>query len=167
MDYQNWLNTNTNTIRIIKNHWIRIRILFGFSKVTKYKYEYYSDYQKLVNTNTNTIWIIKNYWIQIRILFRFSKVLFRFKKITQIRIQILFSLKKSPEYEYKYYWVWKNHLNTNTNTISFGKIIRIRIRILVFGLNYSNSIRIPNYSLTSGLRSRYGDVNEINCTYFQ
>ena len=30
------------------------------------------------------------------------------------------------------------------------KIIRIRIQILVFGLNYSNNIRIPNYSLTSG-----------------
>ena len=53
--------------------------------------------------------------------------------------------------KYKYYSVWKNHPNTNANTIGFEKItwIRIRIRILVFSLNYSNSIRITNYSLTS------------------
>ena len=31
----------------------------------------------------------------------------------------------------------------------FQKVSRIRIRILVFGLKYSNNIRIPNYSLTS------------------
>ncbi len=29
----------------------------------------------------------------------------RFEKITQIRIRILFGLKKSPEYEYEYYSV--------------------------------------------------------------
>ena len=83
-----------------------------------------------LNTNTNTI---------------------RFQKISRIRIRILFGLKKSTEYEYEYYSVWKNQPNTNTNTIRFEKINRIRIRIPVFGLNYSNNIRIPNYSLTSDL----------------
>ena len=43
----------------------------------------------------------------------------------------------------------ENHPNTNTNTIQFENICRIRIRISLFGLNYSNTIRIPNYSLTS------------------
>ena len=90
--------------------------------------------------------------------------------------------KKSPEYEYKYYSVWKIHPNTNTNIIQFEKIIRIRIRIL-FGLRkspeykyeyysvsksrpntntntsirlkYSNNIRIPKYSLTSGGNFRH------------
>ena len=39
--------------------------------------------------------------------------------------------------------------NTNTNIIWFEKITQIRIRILLLGLNYSNNIQIPNYSLTS------------------
>ena len=39
----------------------------------------------------------------------------------------------------------------DTNIIRFENIDRIRIRILVFGPNYSNNIRIPNYSLTSGV----------------
>ena len=39
------------------------------------------------------------------------------------------------------------------NIIWVEKITWIRIRILVFGLNYSNNIRIPNYSLTSALNS--------------
>ena len=56
-------------------------------------------------------------------------------KIRRIRIRI--------------YSVLKNHPNTNTNTIRFENICRIRIRISLFGLNYSNTIRIPNYSLTS------------------
>ena len=34
-----WPNTNTNTIRFFKNDQIRIRILFGFSKMTEYEYE--------------------------------------------------------------------------------------------------------------------------------
>ena len=65
------------------------------------------------------------------------------------------------EYEYEYYsvrkrrqsmniiWFEKKQPNTNMTIIRFEKITRIRIRILVFGLNYSNNIRIPNYSLTS------------------
>ena len=44
LDYQKLLNTNTNTIWIIKSDWIRIRILFGLSKITEYEYEYYSDF---------------------------------------------------------------------------------------------------------------------------
>ena len=47
------------------------------------------------------------------------------------------------------YSVLKNHPNTNTNSIRFENVCRIRIRISLFGLNYSNTIRIPNYSLTS------------------
>ena len=77
------------------------------------------------NTNTNIIRLFKN-----------------------DRIRILFGLKKATEYEYEYYSVWKNGPNTNTNIICLEKITRIRIRILVLGLNYSNNIQIPNYSLT-------------------
>ena len=80
------------------------------------------------NTNTNIIWLFKN---------------------NRIRIRILFGLKKAIEYEYEYYSDWKNRPNTNTNIIRIEKIIKIQIRILVFGLNYSNNIQIPNYSLTS------------------
>ena len=76
-----------------------------------------------------------------------------FENIDQIRIRILFSLKKSIEYEYEYYLVWKYRPNTNTNIIGLEKITRIRIRILVFGLSYSNNIRILNYSLTSEVMS--------------
>ena len=47
------------------------------------------------------------------------------------------------------YSVLKNHPNTNTDSIRFENICRIRIRISLFGLNYSNTIRILNYSLTS------------------
>ena len=47
------------------------------------------------------------------------------------------------------YSVLKNH--PNTNTIWLKNICQIRrIRISLFGLNYSNTIWIPNYSLTSG-----------------
>ena len=57
------------------------------------------------------------------------------KKIMRIRIRI--------------YSVLKNH--PNTNTIWLKNICQIRrIRISLFGLNYSNTIWIPNYSLTSG-----------------
>ena len=45
------------------------------------EYEYYSVFQKWSNTNTNNIWFLKN---------------------DQIRIQILFGFKTSPEYEYEY-----------------------------------------------------------------
>ena len=58
------------------------------------------------------------------------------------------------EYEYEYYSVWKNHPNTNTNIIRFENIDRIRIRIFW----YSNNIRIPNYSLTSGIKACKGTL---------
>ena len=48
------------------------------------------------------------------------------------RMQILFGLRKSPEYEY--YWGWK--INR----------IQIWIWLLVFGFNYSNRIQMPNYA---------------------
>ena len=64
-----WPNTNTNIIRFPKNDRIRIRILFGFPKMTEYEYEYYSAFQKW--PNTNIIRLSKN--DQIRILFSFPK----------------------------------------------------------------------------------------------
>ena len=76
-------------------------------------------------------------------------ILFGFQTSTEYAIRIIFGFEKSPEYEYEYYSVLKNHPNTNTNIIRFENITRIRIRISLFGLNYSNIIRIPNYSLTS------------------
>ena len=78
-----WPNTNTNIIRVPKNDRIRIRILFGFPKLTEYEYEYYSGFQKWPNTNTNIIRLPKN---------------------DQIRIRILFGFPKMTEYEYEYYW---------------------------------------------------------------
>ena len=84
----------------------------------------------------NFIWSEKINLIQILLgLKNHPNTNMNFKKITRIRIRILFGLKKSPEYEYEYYSVWKYRPNTNTN-------------ILVFEY-YSNNIRITNYSLTS------------------
>ena len=56
--------------------------------MTEYEYEYYSTFQKWPNTNTNII---------------------RFEKGDQIRIRILFGLKKLTEYEYEYYLAWKKY----------------------------------------------------------
>ena len=67
-----WPNTNTNIIRLFKNYWIRIRILFASKMATEYEYEYYSVWKKQPNTNTNIIWFEKNN--RIRILFDFSKM---------------------------------------------------------------------------------------------
>ena len=54
---QKWPNTNTNIIRLSKKDRIRIRILFGFPKMTEY--EYYSDPQKYIaetsQTNANSV----------------------------------------------------------------------------------------------------------------
>ena len=96
------LNTNTNTIRIIKNNWIQIRILFRLSKVTKYKY--YSAFENW--PNTNAIQIFKNDRIRIWILFAFSKI---------------------TEYEYKYYSDYQKLLNMNTIRIINNDWILIRI----------------------------------------
>ena len=60
-------NTNTNIIRVPKADQIRIRILFGFPKLTEYEYEYYSGPQKRPNTNMNIIRLSKNDRIRIRI----------------------------------------------------------------------------------------------------
>ena len=69
-----WPNTNKNIIRFPKNDRIRIRILFGFPKMTKYKYKYYSVSQKWPNANTNIIWFPKNDRIWIRILFSYPEM---------------------------------------------------------------------------------------------
>ena len=42
-------------------------------------------------------------------------------------------------------------LQLNTNSIRFENICQRWIWIPLFGLNYSNTIRIPNYSLTSAI----------------
>ena len=105
--------------------------------MTEYEYEYYSTFQKWPNTNTNII---------------------RFEKGDRIRIRILFGFKKTTEYEYEYYSVWKNGPNTNTNIIRLEKITQIRIQILVLGLNFSNNIQLPNYSLTSASREVHHDI---------
>ena len=57
----------------------------------------------------------------------------------------------TPTPSQKYEFLIEFPSNTNMNTIRLFQYDRIRIRILVFGLNYSNTIRIPNYSLTSDL----------------
>ena len=70
------------------------------------------------------------------------------------RIRILFEFRKSGEYEYEYIRFWKIiriWIRILFDTIRFENIWQIRIRIWLFGLNYSNTIRIPNYSLTSDL----------------
>ena len=81
-------------------------------------------------------------------IFTFGEIhTIRFSNFNRIRIQILFGFGKSCGYEYEYYSVMKNH--PNTNSIRIENICRIRIRISLFRLNYSNTIWIPNYSLTS------------------
>ena len=68
--------------------------------------------------------------------------------MTEYEYEYYSTFQKATEYEYEYYSDWKKQ--PNTNIIRIEKIIKIRIQILVFGLNYSNNIQIPNYSLTSG-----------------
>ena len=139
-----------------------IRILFGLKKLTEYEYEYYLAWKNHPNTNTNTSIIFKYRiicsplpvmrFIMTSFMGSLIRMLFGLKKkVDRIQIRILFGLKILTEYEYEYYSVWKYRPNTNTNIILLEKITRIRIRILVFGLNYSNNIRIPKYSLISGL----------------
>ena len=62
----------------------------------------------------------------------------------------IFVLRKSLQYEYEYYSVKKITQIRIWILFSLKKSTRIRIQTLVFGLNYSNSIQIPNYLLTSG-----------------
>ena len=95
----------------------------------------------------------------------FRHLLFRFIRHLVIYYSVL---KRQPNTNLNTIWVWKvmliriqiysvlkNHPSTNTNSTWFENICRIRIPISLFGLNYSNTIRIPNYSLTSGLPSRW------------
>ena len=61
----------------------------------------------------------------------------------------IFVLRKSLQYEYEYYSVKKITQIRIWILFSLKKSTRIRIQTLVFGLNYSNSIQISNYSVTS------------------
>ena len=152
-DWKNRPNTNTNIIRIEKIIKIQIRILvFGLNYsnniqipnywLTSASHEVHHDIIHGV-PHMNVIRFEEKSWPYT------NTNIIRFENIDRIRIRILFGLKKSTEYEYEYYSVWKYRPNTITNIIRLEKISRIRIRILVFDLNYSNNIRIPNYSLTS------------------
>ena len=64
-------NTNMNIFWFPKHDRIRIRILFGVPKMTKYEYKYYSVSQKRLNMNI--IWLPKNDQFRIQILFGFPK----------------------------------------------------------------------------------------------
>ena len=147
-------NTNTNIIRLekITRIWIRI-LVFGLNHSNNIQIPNYSltsaireVHHDIINgvPHTNVIRLEEKSWLNT------DTNIIRFENIDRIRIRILFGLKKSTEYKYEYYSVWKYRPNTNTNIIRLEKIDRIRIRILVFGLNYSNNIWIPNYFLTSG-----------------
>ena len=93
-------NTNTNIIRVPKNDRIRIRILFGFPKLTEYEYEYYSGFQKWPNTNTNIIRLPKNDRIRIRILFGFPKIInYEYKYRSPSQKWLNYSLISGPAKE--------------------------------------------------------------------
>ena len=79
-------DTNANIIRFPKNDRIRMWILVGFPKMTKYEYTYCSVSQKW--PNRIVICLPKNYQNQIRISLSFPKL---------------------TEGDYKYYSVWKSH----------------------------------------------------------
>ena len=153
--WKNLPNTNTNIIRFEKITRIRMRILvLGLNYSNNIQIPNYSltsasheVHHHIIHgvPHTNVICFEEKSWPNT------NTNIIRFENIDRIRIRILFGLKKSTEYEYEYYSVWKYRPNTNTNIIRLEKITQIRIRILVFGLNYSNNIRIPNYSLTSVL----------------
>ena len=84
-----------------KYNTIQIRILFGFPKLTKYKYKCYSASQKWPNTNTNII---------------------RFPRNDRIRIQISFGIPIMTKYEY--HWAsqkWSNTIQPNTNFVELPK----------------------------------------------
>ena len=88
-----------NIIRLLKND--RIRILFGLKKTAEN--EYYLVWKNRPNTNTNIIQFEKSKYYSAWKKQPNTNII-RFEKIDRIRIQILFSLKKSPEYEYEYYY---------------------------------------------------------------
>ena len=88
-----------NIIRLLKND--RIRILFSLKKTAEN--EYYLVWKNRPNTNTNIIQFEKSKYYSAWKKQPNTNII-RFEKIDRIRIQILFSLKKSPEYEYEYYY---------------------------------------------------------------
>ena len=105
-----------------------------------------------LNTNTTVkfaFWVIctSKHNKKFRFLPRVKYILFGFQTSTEYEYYL--GLENHAKYEY--YLVLKNHPNTNMNSNLFENICRVRIRISLFGLNYSNTIRIPNYSLTSDL----------------
>ena len=111
-----WRNTNTNIIRFPKNDQIRIRILFGFSKMTEY--EYYSVFQKW--PNTNIIQLSKNDRIRIRMLMDSLKtqIIFIFVLAQQCNIRgafIHFSF-------WAHYCAQRQNIKEYKRTIYFQKV---------------------------------------------
>ena len=111
----------------------------------------------------NIIWSEKIKLIQILLGLK-NHLNTNIKKIHPNTNTNIIRLKKSPKYKYEYYSVWKYRPNMNTNIIQLEKITRIRIQKLVFGLNYSNNIWIPNYSLTSALVTLCTPINSLTST---
>ena len=91
-DFERWnlASNGTEVSEYCFDDRIRIQILFGFTEMTKHKYEEYSASQKW--PNTNIIWLPRNDRIQIRMLFGFPEM---------------------TEYEYEYYLVFQKWPNTN------------------------------------------------------
>ena len=159
LTFQKWPNTNTNIIWFekITRIWMRILVL-GLNYSNNIQIPNYSltsashgGHHHIIHgvPHTNVIRFEEKSWPNT------NTNIIRFENIDRIRIRILFGLKKSTEYEYEYYSVWKYQPNTNTNIIRLEKITQIWIRILVFGLNFSNNIWIPKYSLTSALEHNF------------
>ena len=73
-----------NIIRFPRDDRIQIQILFGFSKMTEFEYEYYLATQKRPNMNTNINQLPNN--DQIQISFGFPKMIEYY-----LQIQILLS----------------------------------------------------------------------------
>ena len=122
-------NTNTNIIRLPKNDRIQIRILFGFPKMTKYEYEYYSISQKWPNTNTNILRFPKMTEYEYEYYSATQKWPNRITNVIQFpnndSIQISFGFPKMTEYEY--YLATQKWLNTNTNIIRLPNNDQIQI----------------------------------------
>ena len=108
-------NTNTNIIRVPKNDRIRIRILFGFPKLTEYEYEYYSVWKNHPNTNTNIIRFENINRIRIRI-FWYSNI---------IRIIFEYRIIRSPlalKPVKAHYCAQRQNIKEYKRTIYFQKV---------------------------------------------
>ena len=109
-----WPNTNTNIIRFPKNYRIQIRILFGFPKMTEYKYEYYLAFQKWLDTNTNIIQLSTN--DRIRISFGFRKKFIIWSLKAHFKIHSGEKLNKCEHCEYAVLHAYHSRVHLKVNT---------------------------------------------------